>query len=609
MKIEYVPVAQVDPNPWQVRLEEDPQHIAMLAESMRANQTRGEHGMLQIPLARRSNGRVQLAFGMSRFAGWKEANPGDPFPVNLEELSDRQMSDLAAEENAKRKNLSAIEIATAIARRKKEFGLTDVEAGAPFGYKSASTISNLLRLLKLPAPVQEMVNERKMAERNARALLTVQRLDAKAVEKIAAESLSAENPEDFIDDQIKQLIQKKGESLENVPWKWDWPEQPIVLNPVPASAAAAGITEIPACHGCPFFFVRDEDAYCGRRECFELKLGLALPDALKAASRKLGIPAAGADEKAVVVYDGRGGYNHEVNALVADKRPELRLIGYPVLARGNANGVWTRRQLFGSPYIALGTLDKKTTEEWMNKPSKEQTQQSHVEKAKAKESETEKERKERIAEEEKHDKQRRKVHAAENKNKWEVIWLVTNTARLVAERMELAGEFTRFVDEIFADHFDVHSGALERHDEDLLKRIEKASAAESTLLLKEHIAFCVLAQDIVHHYNSDEAVHYSSLSQVHQEIEKWLKPYRSANEFEHFGIKLPNFWDTIPVLRTPFNCWHCGKFAPGEKITKRDQGEGWIDFGDKGVFCNGGHRAAFEKANKKVKGTKGRKAK
>src|SRR5687767_10843203 len=110
---------QIHPNPWQTRLAEDPEHIAGLAESIR------DVGLLQTPLARLTpaGGVAELAFGHSRLAAWKVAKPGEAFPLEIRALSDRQMSDLAAEENSRRKNLSAIETAKAIQKRIADFGL------------------------------------------------------------------------------------------------------------------------------------------------------------------------------------------------------------------------------------------------------------------------------------------------------------------------------------------------------------------------------------------------------------------------------------------------------------------------------------------------------
>ncbi len=363
MNIQYIPVDQVDPNPWQVRLEEDPQHIAVLAESMRENQTRGEHGMLQIPLARRSNGRVQLAFGMSRFAGWKEANPGDPFPVNLEELSDRQMSDLAAEENAKRKNLSAIEIATAIARRKKEFGLTDVEAGAPFGYHNQATISNLVRLLELPDEIQMQVHSGAMAERVARRLVPVARLAPDQVVKLARKALKEPDlgeREEMIVEEFDGLLDKRGKELRGVAWDLAWkPMSAENLSLLQQIRKPDDPAEIPACHRCEFYVKANYNQYCTRPACYELKGRLwSLIEARRISEeKKLALGSGAVKEWAQgskVIAPPGADYRYAEQAKVALKTKHPSLFVYP---GDGTRPSYIMKQLLGSDVVGLATID------------------------------------------------------------------------------------------------------------------------------------------------------------------------------------------------------------------------------------------------------------
>lgn len=597
MNLEYVPIEQIDPNPWQVRLDENPEHVRMIGESIRENREKGKGtgGLLQLPMARRVNGRVQLAFGMTRFAAWK-ADSAEPFPVNLEELTDREMSDKAAEENARRKNLTPIEIAKAILRRVQEFDLTQIEAAKPFGYDNQATIANIVGMLKLPQAVQDMVQGGKLAQRNARMLRVIERLAPEATQAIAEKSLSMDNAEEYIDRQIEGLLEKKGCSLADVPWKFDWAPTPMEIGEKfpDLHGPANGFKEIPACRGCPYFFVRrrygDTDAYCGRAECFDAKLQISIPDVLAKASRKLGIAVAAEGEQlTALVWAGNkedrsdyGTIDRILRALRA-KRPELRLIPFPKYMN---DGRYDRAQYLGSRWITLGTVDKASLEKWMNMSTEKRNEQAKMERGETLREETEAQRSKRIAEEEKEARARRKERAEDNKNKHEVLWLVENTARLVAERLELSGGFTTFVEELFVGKFNVHAGALAEHSEALEERIaaedKKKNLSQAELFRKEQIAFVVLAQDVNEHYNSDEGVHYKSLSQVHKQIEHQLGAGkrdldRGWGDFiGGFGVKLPQSWDKVPILRTAFNCWECGVFAPGEKLTQRDKEEGWF---------------------------------
>lgn len=91
-------------------------------------------------------------------------------PLQLGFALDIAMWQHAITENSQRKNINAIEEAQAMARAQAEFGLTDEEAGRPFGY-ARSTTANKMRLLKLPAEVQRDIAAGKLTERHGRELL------------------------------------------------------------------------------------------------------------------------------------------------------------------------------------------------------------------------------------------------------------------------------------------------------------------------------------------------------------------------------------------------------------------------------------------------------
>src|SRR5512147_2516521 len=105
MTLTTIELAKIDPNPFQVRLTEDRPHVEALAEDIAAN------GLLQCPLGRahpEQPERVQLAFGHSRLAAYvilasqhPEVADWERLPVDVRDLTDRQMSDYAASENAR----------------------------------------------------------------------------------------------------------------------------------------------------------------------------------------------------------------------------------------------------------------------------------------------------------------------------------------------------------------------------------------------------------------------------------------------------------------------------------------------------------------------------
>jgi ParB-like chromosome segregation protein Spo0J len=180
---EYIPLEMIDPNPFQTRMAEDPEHIAQIAASIKIND------LLQAPMGRRQGDRIQLAFGHSRCAAFRQLNDelaikDDPkltpidrlkyafLPVILRDLTDQEMFELAVRENNDRKNLNAIETARAMARYREDFKKISSEIGALFGL-SESAVRNKMRLLKLPPEIQNALMAEQITEGCARALIAL----------------------------------------------------------------------------------------------------------------------------------------------------------------------------------------------------------------------------------------------------------------------------------------------------------------------------------------------------------------------------------------------------------------------------------------------------
>jgi ParB/RepB/Spo0J family partition protein len=167
---------KIDPNPYQPRENEDPEHIRNLAISI------GQDGLLQAPAGRVVNDRVQLAFGHSRLAAYKflrdTGNSGyETMPVIIRVLSDEDMFRLAISENLQRRDLTPIEEARAMTRYRDEFGKSSMEIGGLFGL-SDSAVRNKIRLLKLPPTLQDALRRRELTEGAARALVPLYDLPA-----------------------------------------------------------------------------------------------------------------------------------------------------------------------------------------------------------------------------------------------------------------------------------------------------------------------------------------------------------------------------------------------------------------------------------------------
>jgi ParB family chromosome partitioning protein len=161
----YIPVDQVDPNPFQPRRHFEPSELAALADSLR------QHGMLQPILVRAVNDRYQLIAGERRLRASIEAQLHE-VPARVMDLDDQRVSELAMVENLQREDLNALEKATAFRDYLARYGGTQDELAGRLGL-DRSTISNLIRLLDLCDEVQDAVRSQKISQGHARALLAL----------------------------------------------------------------------------------------------------------------------------------------------------------------------------------------------------------------------------------------------------------------------------------------------------------------------------------------------------------------------------------------------------------------------------------------------------
>ena len=150
-------------NPFQPRQTFDEAEIADLADSIRA------HGILQPLVVREVEGRFELIAGERRLraaqaADWRQV------PVQIREVSDRQMAELAIVENVQRKDLNAIEKAQSFQRYIDQYQCTQEDLAARV-HVDRSTVANLIRLLELPEDVKRMVQVGDVTQGHARALL------------------------------------------------------------------------------------------------------------------------------------------------------------------------------------------------------------------------------------------------------------------------------------------------------------------------------------------------------------------------------------------------------------------------------------------------------
>ncbi len=162
-----IPVEQVHPNPYQTRSQITRESLEELAESIRAN------GVIQpITVRPAKDGKYVLITGERRTQASKLAGK-QTIPAIVRHVSDQQAAEMTIIENVQRRDLNCLDQAEGFARLSRDFGLTQEEIGKRTGC-DRSSVSNYMRLLKLPGEVQSMLRAGELDFSQARVLLTVQ---------------------------------------------------------------------------------------------------------------------------------------------------------------------------------------------------------------------------------------------------------------------------------------------------------------------------------------------------------------------------------------------------------------------------------------------------
>jgi ParB family chromosome partitioning protein len=189
-----LPVERISPNPRQPRSRFDPEELAELAASIR------EHGVIQPLIVTRSDqpGQYTLIAGERRLMAARQAGLRE-IPALLREASEQQRVELALVENVQRADLGPLEAAEAYRQLAEEFNLSHEEIASRVG-KSRTTITNTLRLLNLPADIQQALVEQAISEGHARALLALPTPQAQnaALHTIMKYSLNVRQTEELV---------------------------------------------------------------------------------------------------------------------------------------------------------------------------------------------------------------------------------------------------------------------------------------------------------------------------------------------------------------------------------------------------------------------------
>lgn len=201
----YLNVYDIDDNPFQPRREFNEPEIAALAASLK------EHDMLQPILVRKTDDRYQLISGERRLraaiqAGWTKV------PARIREADDRLVAELAIVENLQRKDLNPIEKALSFKRYLDEHDCLQEDLANRLKI-DRSTIANLIRLLDLPALVQDSIRTGTVTAGHARALLPLgnSQQQVEFCSRIQREGWSVRETELKVQQQI-DADEKSGES-------------------------------------------------------------------------------------------------------------------------------------------------------------------------------------------------------------------------------------------------------------------------------------------------------------------------------------------------------------------------------------------------------------
>jgi len=374
-----IPLKQLANNPWQM-WPLDPEHVADLAAEYAAGAPLPPIVVRRSPApgrvgATHASPTYQIAVGHHRVAALLSLSKDD-IPAEVRDLSDLEMARLAIAENFKRRVPSAIDKAHALQRlTAPPFSLSQAAAAKNLGYANQATVSHLLRLLTLPAPIQAHVHSGALPERLARGLISVARSLPQVAQKVADTVAKAEDKETVFDDALSNAVRQHGRPMWDAPWrqgggKGDW-TGPITY--VADVAGKLGLTVLPPCKGCEFNL---QDRNCARPACFDAKSTAWKWAEVGKAAKALGVAVAAPGEAGAghpggpalkLLFDGDPDdkpravaalkLGHAPEAVARALHASLRLVPTARAVRDYESETRARADLLGSKFAALATTD------------------------------------------------------------------------------------------------------------------------------------------------------------------------------------------------------------------------------------------------------------
>ncbi len=206
----HIPVNNIRPNPHQPRQDFDEFSLQELSESIR------KHGLIQPVTVRQvADKRYELISGERRLRATKMAGLKE-IPAYIRDVNDDDIIAFALIENVQREELNPVEVALGYKRLIEECGYTQ-EQVAKHVDKNRTTVTNLLRLLNLPAAVQAALKEKKISTGHARSLINVE--DPKTQEKLLQRCIEEDYSVRQLEDAVRKAAQSKKQRTKSAPSK------------------------------------------------------------------------------------------------------------------------------------------------------------------------------------------------------------------------------------------------------------------------------------------------------------------------------------------------------------------------------------------------------
>lgn len=206
-----IKLSEIEVNPFQPRTDFDEQALLELADSIKLQ------GLIQPITVRRINAHsYQLISGERRLRASKIAGLTQ-VPAYVRMANDQQMLEMALIENIQRENLNAIEVALSFQRMIEECSLKQEELGERVS-KNRSTVTNYLRLLKLPPSIQASIRDGQLSMGHAKALITIDDPSKQIYihQHIINQGLSVRKTEEMVRDLQKPSVKKEGKQPEPI---------------------------------------------------------------------------------------------------------------------------------------------------------------------------------------------------------------------------------------------------------------------------------------------------------------------------------------------------------------------------------------------------------